>query len=444
MLDDTLKKIDEKLKKVKEDEIEFVELEFSDMFGTLKSLEIPVEQLEDSLKKGTWFDGSSVKGFTRIMESDMYLMPDPDTYVVLKKGTARFICDVYTKENKIFEGAPRSVLKEVLKEAEEMGYTFNVGPEVEFFLFKKDEKGEPILPVSRDPSYFNGSTGDIGSIVRKEVMSELKKIGVSSEKAHHEVGVDQHEIGFKYGNALKTADTVMTLKRIIKTKAEEHDLIASFMPKPLYGMNGSGMHVHFSLFKDDKNAFYDASDKSKLSPTAKRFIAGILSHVKELSVLLSPTVNSYKRLVIGYEAPVYICWGGNNRSALVRIPHYVKGREKSVRGELRCPDPSASPYLVFSAMLKAGLDGIKKEMDLMPEMDDSVYDKSASELSALGIDVLPCSLEEALSYFKESELMKELLGDKLFNNYLNAKTKEADEFRTHVTEWEVKKYIMNC
>lgn len=438
------------LKKVKKDAVKFIELEFTDIFGTLKSIEIPVECLKEAIEKGVWFDGSSIKGFTRVKESDMFLKPDLSTYAIISsddktKKTARFFCDVFTPDEKLFEGSPRTVLKKVIKEAKKMGFEFKVGPEIEFYLFKRKEDGTIITPEFDTGSYFDSPIGDVGSDIRKEIMVALKSFGVDSERAHHEVGKGQHEIGFRYDNPLTTADRVVTLKKIVKTIAHKYGFIASFMPKPLFAKAGSGMHVHFSLFDTKgKSLFFDAKDKHKLSPLAKSFIAGELAFVKEMCVLLDPTVSSYKRLVAGYEAPVYVCWGSENRSALVRIPRYTKGKESSVRAELRCPDPSASPYLAFAAMLKAGLEGVKRKMKLMPELEESVFDKSKGELDKLDIKLLPESLSEAIAIFKKSKLMEELLGEELFKKYTEAKEKETEEFRIAVTDWEIERYLEKC
>ncbi len=442
--------VNEVLERSKSDGVVFVELEFTDIFGVLKSIEIPVETLRTALEKGVWFDGSSIRGFARTKESDMYLMPEPGSYAVLpvegeKRKTARFICDIYTPEGNLFEGDPRAVLKRIVAEAKSIGYNFNVGPEVEFYLFRKSEDGRFSTPEFDTGSYFDSSAKDIGSDIRKEIMIALKTFGIDSERAHHEVGVGQHEVGFRYGDAVTTADNVIILKKIIRSIAHRHGLIASFMPKPLFAKPGSGMHIHCSLFGvDGSPVFYDPSDTNRLSPLAKNFIAGILAYIKEMSALTNPTVNSYKRLVSGYEAPVYICWGSKNRSSLIRIPHFTKGRESSVRAELRCPDASASPYLLFAAILKAGLEGIKQGMELPPEMEDSVYEKTGCELDAMGIDILPQSLEEAVRLFRDSALMRELLGDELFGKYADAKEKEAREYKVAVTDWEVDRYIDKC
>jgi glutamine synthetase len=442
--------VSDMMRKVQEDGVMFVELEFTDIFGVLKSIEIPVGMLEDALERGVWFDGSSIRGFARIMESDMYLLPDPATYAVLpvdgeSKKTARFMCDVYTPAGTLFEGDPRAVLKRVIAEAAEMGYEFFVGPEVEFYLFKRHEDGSFQTPEFDTGSYFDSSAKDIGSDIRKEIMVALKGFGIDSERAHHEVGVGQHEVGFRYSGALATADNVVVLKKIIKSIAHRYGLIASFMPKPLFGKAGNGMHTHASLFSTDgKPVFFGADDPHRLSPVAKQFIAGLLAHIKEICAITNPTVNSYKRLVSGYEAPVYICWGSKNRSSLIRIPQSTKGREASVRAELRCPDPAASPYLLFAAILKAGLEGIKKGYVLMPEIEDSVYTLPADELEKQGIDQLPQSLEAAVYLFRESALMRELLGEDLQRKYAESKALEAEEFKIAVTDWEVARYIDKC
>ena len=438
------------MNQVQEDGVMFVELEFTDIFGVLKSIELPVGMLEEALERGVWFDGSSIRGFARIMESDMYLMPDPATYAILpvdgeSKKTARFMCDVYTPDGNLFEGDPRAVLKKIIAEAAEMGYEFFVGPEVEFYLFNRYEDGSFNTPEFDTGSYFDSSVKDIGSDIRKEIMVALKGFGIDSERAHHEVGVGQHEVGFRYGGALTTADNVVVLKKIIKSIAHRYGLIASFMPKPLFGKAGSGMHIHASLFSTDgRPVFFDAEDAHRLSHLAKQFIAGLLTHIKEMCAITNPTVNSYKRLISGYEAPVYICWGSRNRSSLVRIPQSSKGRESSIRAEIRCPDPAASPYLLFAAILKAGLEGIRKGYELMPEIEDSVYSLPHEELKSQGIDQLPQSLEAAVYLFRESALMRELLGEDLQHKYADAKAVEAQEYKIAVTDWEIERYIDKC
>ncbi len=440
----------EVIKKIKDDGVMFVDLEFTDIFGVLKSIEIPSSMIEGALEKGVWFDGSSIRGFARIMESDMYLMPDPATYAVLpvdgdSRRTARFLCDVYTPEGQLFEGDPRAVLKKIMHEASEMGYEFFTGPEVEFYLFRRGEDGRISTPEFDTGSYFDSSVKDIGSDIRKEIMVALKMFGIDSERAHHEVGVGQHEVGFRYSNALTTADNVIALKKVIRSIAHRYGLIASFMPKPLFAKPGNGMHTHVSLFGTDGTpVFFDADHPHRLSKLAQQFTAGILAHIKEMCAVTNPTVNSYKRLVSGYEAPVYICWGSKNRSSLVRVPQSTAGRKSSVRIELRCPDPSASPYLLFAAVLRAGLEGIRNEYELPPEMEDSVFEMDPEELEKAGIDLLPRSLEEAVCLFAGSELMKDLLGSDLHQKYAEAKAIEAEEFNTAVTDWEVERYIDKC
>ncbi len=440
----------ETLEKVRENKIKFIELQFTDIFGTLKSIEIPADCLKEAIEKGVWFDGSSIEGFARLKESDMYLKPDLSTYAILPdengdKKTARFICDIYNPSGTLYEKDPRAILKKVIKEAEQLGYKFYVGPEVEFHLLKRKETGELVIPHYDTGSYFDCSAGNITNAVRKEIMNNLKNFGITSERAHHEVGAGQHELGFKYGDALTTADRVITLKKIIKTIANKYGLVATFMPKPFYKKAGNGMHVHFSVFdKDNKPLFYDTSDKNHLSEFAKHFIAGQLKHIKEMCAITNPTTSSYKRLVSGYEAPVYICWGERNRSTLIRIPRYSEGRESSARGELRNPDPSSNPYLLFAAMLKAGIEGVKQKLELMPITEDSVFEKTKDELKTMNIEILPGNLGHAVEHLKKSSIMKDMMGEELHKEYANAKEKEAEEYRVQVTEWEVKRYIESC
>lgn len=444
-----MEKMDEEKAKVLEEaknkNVKFVKLQFTDMLGIIKSVAIPVEMLEESMDRGTWFDGSSIQGFARICESDMFLMPDPRTFRILpwrskERVTARMIADVYEADGKPFEGDPRYILKKAMAEAEDMGYIYNTGPELEFFLFKKDNG--KIAPVPHDVAgYFDFSPRDLASDVRRDIVIALEELGMTVEMSHHEVAAGQHEIDFKYSDALTTADNAITFKYTVKAIANMHDLYATFMPKPIYGINGSGMHVHQSLFSGEKNAFYDAEDKYKLSEVAYGFIAGQLEHIREMSAILSPTVNSYKRLVPGYEAPVYICWGQRNRSALIRVPRYSPGREKSTRAELRCPDPSCNPYLAFAIMLRAGLDGIKRKLKPPAPVEEDVYHFDDAKLASLKIATLPASLKEALDEFSESKLVKETLGKHTFELYLRAKEAEWDDYRTQVTEWEIKRYL---
>ncbi|MBU0628621.1 MAG: type I glutamate--ammonia ligase [Nanoarchaeota archaeon] len=441
-------KNEEILKIAEEEKVKFVQLQFTDMHGTIKAVTIPVHKLKESLEKGTWFDGSSIEGFTRIAESDMFLKPDNSTYAVLpwepeNKKVARLICDVYTPDGKPFEGDPRHILKKVLKEASDMGFKYNVGPELEFFLFKPDENGK-VRPIPHDGAgYFDYSPRYPSEIVRTDIITAIEALGLEVEASHHEVAPNQHEIGFKYGDALSQADKCVTFKLTAKTIAVKHGLHATFMPKPIFGENGSGMHVHQSLFdiKTGKNAFFDEGDKYKLSKTAKSFIAGQLKYIKGISAITAPTVNSYKRLVPGYEAPVYICWAQINRSALIRIPRYSPGREQATRAELRCPDPSSNPYLAFAAMLKAGLEGIKEKLEPPKPVEEDVYEFDKDKLQEHKIDTLPASLGEALSAFRESKIAKEVLGSHAFKVYLAAKEAEYDEYRLRVTEWEIDKYL---
>lgn len=445
MKEDINKKI---LDKAEEEGVKFVQLQFTDLHGTIKSVTIPIHKLAESLEKGTWFDGSSIVGFTRICESDMFLKPDPETYAVIPwepedKRVARFICDVYTPDGKPFEGDPRYILKRAMKEARDIGFEYNVGPELEFFLFRKNENGG-IKPIPQDSAgYFDYSPRDLADNVRSEIVKALEALGLEVEMSHHEVAPGQHEIDFKYGDALTQADRAITFKYAAKFIAFKHGLFASFMPKPIFGENGSGMHVHQSLFdiKTQKNAFFNPDDQYKLSKIARSFIAGQLRYIKEISAVTAPTVNSYKRLVPGYEAPVYICWAQINRSALIRIPRYSPGREQATRAELRCPDPSCNPYLAFAVMLKAGLQGIKENLEPPHPVEEDVYEFDKIKLEEYKIETLPASLGEAIASLKTSKLAKEALGQHTFNIYLAAKEKEYDEFRLQVTQWELEKYF---
>ena len=444
-MEDESKKV---LEKAKKDEVKFVQLQFTDIHGTIKSVTIPIHKLEESLEKGTWFDGSSIEGFTRIAESDMFLKPDPSTYAVLPwepsdKKVARFICDVYTPDGKPFEGDPRYILKRVMKEAEELGFQYNVGPELEFFMFKLSDNCE-LKPIPQDVAgYFDYTPRDLADNIRSDIVNALEAMGLEVEMSHHEVAPGQHEIDFKYGNALTQADRAITFKHAAKSIVFKHGLFASFMPKPIFGVNGSGMHVHQSLFdiKTGKNAFFDPNDRYKLSKIAKSFIAGQLKNVKSMSAVVAPTVNSYKRLVPGFEAPVYICWAQINRSALIRIPRYSPGREQATRAELRCPDPSCNPYLAFAVMLKAGLDGIKNKLEPPAPIEEDVYEFDECALETHKIETLPASLGEALIELTKSNIMREALGEHTYKVYLAAKKAEFDEFRLQVTKWELEKYF---
>jgi glutamine synthetase len=434
------------LEQVKKDNVKFIQLQFTDILGIVKSLTIPVQQLSDSLQHGTWFDGSSIEGFARIAESDMFLKPDISTYAVIpwlnsdEGNTARFICDVYKPDGKPFEGDPRFILKKVIAEAKEMGFEYNTGPELEFFLFRR-QNGIQALPHDKG-GYFDLTT-DQAYEVRRDMTIALEKFGINVEASHHEVALGQHEIDFRYDNALKTADSAVTLRFVLKAIAQKHDLHVTFMPKPIAGINGSGMHVHQSLFdiQTGKNIFYNEQDKYKLSKTAYNFIAGQLNHVKAMSAVISPTVNSYKRLVPGYEAPVYISWARTNRSALIRIPKYSEGKIQATRMELRCPDPSCNIYLAFGVMLKAGLEGIKKNLVPPEPVEEDVYHFDDTKLAKLRIDTLPYSLWQALKELKADKVVQEALGEHMYKRYIDAKTREWDEYRLHVSDWELNKYL---
>ncbi len=437
---------EEALKRVKEDDIKFIQLQFTDIFGIVKSITIPAETLPQSIDSGNWFDGSSIEGFCRIAESDMYLKPDLDTYNVIPwlqssdGNTARFICDIYNPDGTPFEGDPRYILKRAVAEAREMGYEFKTGPELEFFLFKKNG-GNEIIP-NDSGGYFDLSM-DEAYEVRREITIALEKFGIEVEASHHEVAVGQHEIDFKYDNALKTADSATTMRFVIKAIAARHGLHATFMPKPVKGISGSGMHVHQSLFNIEtgENAFYDPFDNYNLSSIAYSFIAGQLKHIKGMSAILSPTVNSYKRLTPGYEAPVYISWAKNNRSALIRIPRFSKDNTKATRAELRSPDPACNIYLSFAVMLKVGLAGIKSAMFPPQPVEEDLYHFDDSKLKSLNIETLPGSLWEALKEMEQDSLIREALGEHTFNKYLEAKSAEWDEYRLQVTPWEKDKYL---
>ena len=436
----------EVLSRAKSDGIKFLLLQFTDIMGMMKCVTVPVERLQDVLEKGIWFDGSSVQGFARICESDMILKPDPTTYQVIPwkvegRKSARFICDVHTPEGTPFEGDPRSILKKVLAEAGKLGYVFNTGPEVEFYLFKRDEGRITTVPHDIG-GYFDYPARDLASEVREDIIFALEAMGMVSDMSHHEVGPGQHEIDVRYSQALSSADNTVTLKYVIKSIAAQHGLYASFMPKPLYGEAGSGMHVHQSLFdKKGKNLFFDAKDKYKLSSLAYNYLAGQLKHAKALTAIVAPTVNSYKRLVSGYEAPVYICWGQVNRSALIRIPRYSPGREKSTRMELRCPDPSANPYLAFACMLRTGLEGIKNKMTPPKPVEEDVYQLKSSELRAKSIETLPFSIKRAIEHLKDDKVIKGALGEHTFDSFYEAKLAEFDDYRMQITPWELDKYL---
>ena len=431
---------------VREQDIEFIRLQFTDIFGQLKNVAITASQIEKAVNNEIMFDGSSIEGFTRINESDQYLYPDLDTFVVFpwrpQQGkVARLICDVYNPNGTPFDGDPRGVLKRVLKKAEAMGYdSFCVGPEAEFFLFQTDEEGKPTVKTNDEAGYFDLGPLDHGEGTRREICLALEEMGFEIEASHHEVAVGQHEIDFKYTDALRTADNIMTFKLAVKTLAQKNGLHATFMPKPIFGINGSGMHTNMSLFKNGKNIFYDPNGEKGLSKECYSFIAGLLHHVKGMAAVTNPLVNSYKRLVPGYEAPCYLAWSASNRSALIRIP---ASRGQATRVELRSPDPSCNPYLELAVCLAAGLDGIEKGMTPPAEITENIFKMDAGARSAHGIDALPGTLEEAIAALREDPLILSALGEHVAESYIEGKEKEWDEYRTRVSSWEREKYIIN-
>lgn len=435
------------LSDAKQKGVEFVDLEFVDITGMPKMCEITVSLLESTLHDGTWFDGSSIEGFARISESDMFLVPDPSTWAPLPwtgNKTARIICDVYVDEKTPFAGDPRGLLRKMLAKAAEKGYEYKTGPELEFFLFrgKDGDASEPSATrVHDNAGYFDLATRDEAVNLRQEIVPALEKMGMKIERSHHEVAQGQHEIDFTYGNALPIADAVLTYKTTVKTLSKKYGLYASFMPKPRFGVNGSGMHVHQSLWKDGKNLFYDGSDPYWLSLLAKQFMAGIMAHAPALAAITNPCVNSYKRLVPGYEAPVYICWGRVNRSALIRIPRNLAGKEKGTRIECRFPDPSANPYLAFAAMLAAGLDGIERKLEPPKPVEERVYGYEEEKRRNLGIGTLPTSLENASACLAEDKILTDALGKDIVEKLLTIQKKDWDGYKTQVTPWEMARYF---
>jgi glutamine synthetase len=424
-------------------DIRFIRFWFTDILGQLKSFSVGKEELEDAFEGGMGFDGSSITGFNAIEESDMIAMPDPTTFAPLpwrpeESGVGRMFCDIVTPDRQPYEGDPRHVLRNAVQRAEEMGFEqFNVGPELEFFLFRSDRGTETL----DQGGYFDLTTLDAGSDVRRDIVLALERLGIHVEYTHHEVGPSQHEIDMRYAPALKMADDCMTYRITVKEYAMKYGWHATFMPKPIFGENGSGMHTHQSLFKDGRNAFYDADDQYFLSDTAKAFIAGQLKHAREISSIFAQWVNSYKRLVPGYEAPVYCAWSRRNRSALVRVPLYHPGKEQATRMELRCPDPSCNPYLTFAALLMAGLEGIEKGYELPEPMEKNLYHLSPEERKRLGIEQLPETLGEAVEITSESELVLKTLGEHMFNRFVEIKRQEWDEYRVQVSQWELDRYL---
>jgi len=426
-----------------ENDVRFIRLQFTDIFGALKNVTITTSQLKRALGNECMFDGSSIEGFARIEESDMYLRPDLDSFVIFPwtrstGATARLICDVYKTDGTPFEGDPRYRLKRAIERANSMGYTFNVGPELEFFLFNLDEHGYPTTEYFDRGSYFDLGPGDIGEACRVDICLALEEMGFEIEASHHEVAPAQHEIDFHYGEALKTADNIMTFKLAVQTIAQEHGLWATFMPKPIFGVCGSGMHVNMSLSNEKGNVFYDEKGSYGLSKTATSFIAGIMDHIKGLTALTNPIVNSYKRLVPGYEAPVYIAWSAANRSPLIRVP---AARGNGTRIELRNPDPSCNPYLVLAACLEAGLDGIERELTPPPSVDSNVYELSEEQREKAGIELLPVNLRESIHYLKRDTVIRDAIGEHIFNRYYSAKREEWHRYNIRVTQWEIDEYL---
>jgi len=431
------------LNMVKEHDIKFIRLWFTDILGFLKNFAITVEELEGALEEGMGFDGSSIEGFARIDESDMVALPDPDTFHLLPwrskehPAVARMFCDILKPGGEPFEGDPRHVLKRNLKRAADRGYTYYVGPELEYFYFR-DSQGTETLDQG---GYFDLTPLDAATDMRKDTVLTLEEMGIGVEYSHHETAPSQHEIDMRYTDALTMADNVMTYRLVVKEVALKYGVYATFMPKPVLGINGSGMHTHQSLFTGDKNAFFDPKDPYHLSKVGKCFVAGLLKHAPEITAVTNQWVNSYKRLVPGYEAPVYLSWARRNRSDLIRIPEYRPGREKSTRIEFRSPDPACNPYLAFSVMLAAGLEGIEKGYEVPEPIEENVYEMSEEERQRRGIDTLPASLLEAILLTENSELVRKALGDHVFKAFIENKKIEWDQYRTQVTEYELKKYL---
>jgi len=428
---------------VKEEDVEFIRLQFTDLLGTLKNVAITSSQLEKALNNQCMFDGSSIEGFVKIEESDMYLYPDLNSFEIFpwrpQQGkVARLICDIYRPSGEPFEGDPRFILKKVLKEASAMGYRFHVGTECEFFLFHTDDNGVPTTTTHERAGYFDLGPLDLGENARRDIVLNLEDMGLIIETSHHDVAPAQHEINFRYDEALKTADNIMTFRLTVRSIAKRHGLHATFMPKPVYGVNGSGMHTNMSLSKEGRNIFLDEKDSLGLSQEAYQFIAGILAHSKGMMVITNPIVNSYKRLVPGYEAPVYITWSVTNRSPLIRIP---ASRGESTRVELRCPDSACNPYLTLAVCLAAGLDGMKKKMTPPASVDRNIFKMSETEKKEYKIESLPSDLNEAIAELEKDTFLQEVLGKHVTQNYLNAKKAEWVQYRSQVTDWEIGQYL---
>lgn len=430
------------MNKVVEEDVKFIRLWFTDILGQLKSFAITAEELETALDDGMGFDGSSIEGFARIHESDMVAMPDPTTFEIIpwrpkEHGVARMFCDVLEPDGTPYDGCPRWALRRNLKKAEDMGFKFYIGPELEYFYFLDSN-----YPEGLDKGgYFDLTPLDVASDLRRDTVLTLEDIGIKVEYSHHEVAPSQHEIDLRYDEALAMADHAMTYRLVVKEIALQHEVYASFMPKPIFGENGSGMHTHQSLFKGDENAFFDPDGEYYLSDTARSYLAGILKHIPEITSITNQWVNSYKRLVPGYEAPVYISWAKENRSALVRVPEYKPGKEKATRVELRSPDPACNPYLAFSVMLAAGLKGIEEDYELPDPVEEDIYNMSPENRKQNGIDTLPSNLLEAIKETEQSDLVREALGDHIFEKFIENKKIEWDGYRTHVSEYEIQRYL---
>lgn len=434
----------ELMKLAQDQNVHFIRLQFTDIMGLPKNVSITIDQLEKALDGDLMFDGSSIEGFARIEESDMYLIPDPDTFTIYpwkttRDGkTARLICDVYDSNKEPFPGCPRVNLKRIVAEAQAQGYEMNVGPEAEFFMFLKDSNGRPTLETHDKAGYFDLAPVDLGEDARREMVLTLQDMGFEIETSHHEVAPGQHEIDFKYADAITTADRVITFRTVVRTVAQKHGLHATFMPKPVYGIAGSGMHFNISLFRDGKNVFDDPSSPNGLSDVAMQFIAGVLEHASAMTAITNPTVNSYKRLVPGYEAPVYIAWSPKNRSPLVRIP---ARRGIGTRMELRNPDPTCNPYLALAAILKTGMEGIKNRTVCPPSVDQNIYEMDVYAREEAGIKSLPGTLREALRELRYDKLVQEALGSHIYNRYVHAKRMEWDNYRARVHQWEIDEYL---
>lgn len=425
--------------------VKFVRLQFTDIMGVLKNIAIPIEQLEKTLDGELMFDGSSIHGFARIEESDMYLRPDPSTFVIFPwrprdGAVARLICDVYNPDGTPFAGCPRNCLRRVLEEARAMGFSMQAGPEMEFFLFHVDADGKPLLETHDKAGYFDLSPVDKGENARREMVMALEEMGFEVETSHHEVAPGQHEIDFKHSNALDVADKIVTFKFVVRTLAQRHGLHATFMPKPVFGINGSGMHMNQSLFRGEENAFFDPNRPEGLSQTALYYISGLLKHARSMTAITNSTVNSYKRLVPGYEAPVYVAWAEGNRSSLIRIP---QKRGLSTRVELRNPDPACNPYLALAANLAAGLDGIRNKIDPPPRFPINIYHITDADRVERGITSLPGSLEEAVKEMQTDPVIRKALGEHIYEKFIEAKMAEWDDYRIQISPWEVERYLVN-